>query len=112
MSSESSSSNRNLWSRIKKFLDRLIIVNQDQTESLRKIVVILSKDQNVGDELVVKPNTGLLDSDELMKLLRISRSSYYRLRKDGQIRPIRIGGRDYYDQEEIDRLLREGRKRL
>ncbi len=51
-------------------------------------------------------NHKLLDSDDLIKLLKISKSTYYRLKNDQVIKPIRIRGRDYYSMDDINRLLR------
>ncbi|MFD1166470.1 helix-turn-helix domain-containing protein [Sphingobacterium daejeonense] len=42
---------------------------------------------------------------DIIKMLRISKSTYFRLRNSGELKPTKVGGRDYYRQEYIDRIL-------
>jgi excisionase family DNA binding protein len=43
-------------------------------------------------------------------LIGLSRSTWYRLERDGKIKLIRIGGRVLIPADEIERLLNEGAK--
>ena len=78
-----------------------IIKHLSNIESLLKIVV--SKlDRNFNPE----PPTNIshwLDSVEVEKLLKISTSTLYRLRKKNILNPYQLGSRNYYDPAEIQK---------
>ncbi|WP_211360920.1 helix-turn-helix domain-containing protein [Arcticibacter tournemirensis] len=48
-----------------------------------------------------------LSSKEAMMRLRISASTFYRLKKAHKLKQHRMGGRDYYRQSDIDRCYEE-----
>ena len=52
------------------------------------------------------PVEGLLTESEVLKLLRISRTTLWNLRKEGRIPYYKIGGRYRYDKDEVLRVFR------
>ncbi|MDH5826304.1 helix-turn-helix domain-containing protein [Sphingobacterium faecium] len=53
----------------------------------------------------------LLDVDQVIDLLKISEATYYRWVKQGELIPRRKGKRHYYYISDLDRQLKEGRRR-
>jgi predicted DNA-binding transcriptional regulator AlpA len=47
-----------------------------------------------------------LDALEMQQQFHISRSTLYRLKKEGQLRPSRLGKKDYYAFSEVVKILR------
>lgn len=54
---------------------------------------------------VVVPSNRLLTIPEALQVLRIGRSSFYKLTSKGKIRTLRLGGRTLVPEREIDRLI-------
>jgi len=50
-------------------------------------------------------STRLLTIPEALQVLRIGRSSFYKLAAKGEIRTLRLGGRTLVPEREIDRLI-------
>ncbi|MEX3756957.1 helix-turn-helix domain-containing protein [Mycobacteroides abscessus] len=57
--------------------------------------------------VALAPSDGLLTLAEALDVLRISRTHFYRLRRDGLIKTLRLGSRTLVPQQEITRLIRE-----
>ncbi|AIM37550.1 hypothetical protein KO02_13270 [Sphingobacterium sp. ML3W] len=53
----------------------------------------------------------LLDINQVIDLLKISEATYYRWVKQGELIPRRKGKRHYYYMSDLDRQLKEGRRR-
>lgn len=53
----------------------------------------------------------LLDANDVMKILKISPSTYYRLIKTGVLKPIIIGRRHYYSKQQVEGMLKSRLKR-
>ena len=49
----------------------------------------------------------MIDNADLCKILKISKRSIYRYRRSGELRPRKLGGKLYYDLEEIRRLIQK-----
>ncbi len=47
----------------------------------------------------------LLGMQEVLQLLNISQSTYYRLVKNGSLQPTKIGNRHYYKKNDLDALF-------
>ena len=52
----------------------------------------------------------LLTVNEALEYLRISRPTFYRLIKQGKIKPVKIGKRTLIDKADLDRLIEESKK--
>jgi len=49
--------------------------------------------------------------NEVLRLLKISRANLYRLIKEGQIRPIKIGDRTLFTEKELNRFIEDLEKK-
>jgi len=49
----------------------------------------------------------MIDNADLCKILKISKRSIYRYRRSGELRPRKLGGKLYYDLEEIRKLIQK-----
>lgn len=47
---------------------------------------------------------------EAMEILRISRANLYRLIADGEIQPLKLGGRTLFAESELDRFIENLKK--
>lgn len=47
----------------------------------------------------------MIDNADLCKILKISKRSIYRYRRNGELRPRKLGGKLYYDLEDINKLI-------
>ena len=57
-------------------------------------------------QVMAKPE--VLTAEESAKFLRIGRSLFFDLVRDGRIRVLRLGRRTLVTREELDRVMREG----
>ncbi|EDP75545.1 helix-turn-helix domain-containing protein [Hydrogenivirga sp. 128-5-R1-1] len=48
---------------------------------------------------------------EALEYLRISRPTFYRLIKQGKIKPVKIGKRTLIDKNDLDRLIEESKEK-
>lgn len=110
MKSDPSKTNFNEFLRVRRLLEKMYETMLDHTEISRTQHEFLKSssllDSHNNPLKTMADNHKLLDSDDLIKLLKISKSTYYRLKNDQVIKPIRIRGRDYYSMDDINRLLR------
>lgn len=53
----------------------------------------------------------LLDVEQVLRVLRISRSSYYRFVKEGKLQPRKVGGRHCYYLSDLDKMIEESKRR-
>ncbi|SDL10593.1 Uncharacterised protein [Sphingobacterium mizutaii] len=98
--------------RVRRLLEKMYETLVDHTEISRTNSEFFKSAQLFNEQTKHTkpiPDNTLIDADDLIKLLKISKSTYYRMKNDHIIKPIKIGGRDYFTLEEINRLL--GRKR-
>lgn len=59
------------------------------------------------DNLALKTvRKDLLDSADLKQMYNLSDSSIYRLRRNGKIKFIKLGGKYYYSRQSIENLLK------
>lgn len=72
------------------------------SEIMKRQIVLEDKLNLVIKE--VKPNNDLLDNSDLMKKLKVSERTLAYWRKSGKIKFLKIGGRIYYNQEDINKL--------
>lgn len=47
----------------------------------------------------------MIDNADLCKILKISKRSIYRYRRNGELRPRKLGGKLYYDFEDVNKLI-------
>lgn len=53
----------------------------------------------------------LLDMEQVLRILRISRSTYYRFVKEGKLLPRKIGVRHCYYREDLKDMIQESKRR-
>lgn len=53
----------------------------------------------------------LLDMEQVLRILRISRSTYYRLVNAGKLVPRKIGERHCYYLEDLEEMIQESKRR-
>lgn len=74
---------------------------QDSIDTLSsKIDTIIKAKHSINGAL-------LYDNQDLMLMLRVSRSQLYLWRHSGKLRYINVGGKNYYYPEEVHRFIRE-----
>ncbi len=49
----------------------------------------------------------MIDNVDICKILKISKRGIYRYRKSGELRPRKLGGKLYYDIDEVKALMRK-----
>lgn len=47
----------------------------------------------------------MIDNADLCKILKISKRSIYRYRRNGELRPRKLGGKLYYNLEDVNKLI-------
>lgn len=73
---------------------------------LKEVCSYLYNEERIRQEkLKEQENNGLLDSKQVMELLNVKRETLWRWDKSGYLRSKPIGGRNYYEREEVDRIL-------
>lgn len=77
-----------------KSIDRLVELNEE----------ILCEIRGSGTSQPVVDPTQWIDALEVLKMLKISRSTLYRRTKDGTVNPVFFGSRKYYSLEDIFKL--------
>ncbi|GAA4146740.1 hypothetical protein GCM10022216_32040 [Sphingobacterium kyonggiense] len=70
-----------------------------------------SEDKEAFDPFEEGATMELLDANDVMKILKISQSTYYRLVKTGVLKPIVIGRRHYYSKQQVEGMLKSRMKR-
>ena len=70
-----------------------------------------SEDKEAFDPFAEGATMELLDANDVMKILKISQSTYYRLVKTGVLKPIVIGRRHYYSKQQVEGMLKSRMKR-
>lgn len=70
-----------------------------------------SEDKEIFDPFGEGATMELLDANDVMKILKISQSTYYRLVKTGVLKPIVIGRRHYYSKQQVEGMLKSRMKR-
>ncbi|QBR13296.1 DNA-binding protein [Sphingobacterium sp. CZ-2] len=76
-----------------------------RTMSLYENRLISSEVQQVNPEISQPMQVELLGTQEVLKLLNISESTYYRLVKNGSLIPTKIGSRHYYRKNDLDAIF-------
>ncbi len=76
-----------------------IQLSEHEKELLYSLFLILKK--LLGTPECVAQPCRMLDPAAVMRMLNISRSTLFRMRKSGQLVPARIGGHDYYRESDI-----------
>lgn len=107
MSIDSQNPNNKTILRIRKTLERLYDNSNVQTSEITQISRYLSKITKINNSTSPPklPAPRLYNMDDIIKMLGISKSTYFQLRNSGELKPTKVGGRDYYRQEDIDRIL-------
>ncbi|WP_099366683.1 helix-turn-helix domain-containing protein [Sphingobacterium sp. 1.A.4] len=76
-----------------------------RTMNLYENRLIPSEVQQVNPEISQPMQVELLGTQEVLKLLNISESTYYRLVKNGSLIPTKIGSRHYYRKNDLDTIF-------
>lgn len=81
---------------------------------LRKLYEIIKKGNEILAQLVAlnfarsdSVDENWIDGVEVQRILKISESTLYRLKKNKILNPSRLGGKDYYNAAEINQSLRK-----
>lgn len=93
--------------RIRKLLEKIYLLNEQHFPLLSEYLEQISSSMENGNPAETDDPTKqtLLDALDLMQLMKISRSTYYRLKNAKMIRPIKVGSKDYFTPAEIKRIL-------
>lgn len=97
------------------FIERICQQLENITQLLEKSVqqseVSLSRVEHLDAETDLSHLSDLMDINQVIDLLKISEATYYRWVKQGELIPRRKGKRHYYCLSDLDRQLKEGRRR-
>ena len=85
-------------------------------KTIVEVMKALSQAESIDNETnaispFFKPELSLLDIKDVIKILNISTTTYYRLVKQGELMPRRKGRRHYYYKEDLSQQLEEGKRR-
>lgn len=80
-------------------------------KSVQQYEASLSRGELRDAETNLSPLSDLLDINQVIDLLKISEATYYRWVKQGELIPRRKGKRHYYCLSDLDRQMKEGRRR-
>lgn len=59
-----------------------------------------------------QPLPELYPASVASRMIGVSRTTFYKLRAEGRLAVVKIGGRNMVDRREIERVLTEGTKKL
>jgi predicted DNA-binding transcriptional regulator AlpA len=85
---------------ISQLFNKLLDLEKAQQEILRRLDLMVGNSPQTSD-----PHEEWLDSLEVQKLLKISESTLYRLKKKNILVPARLGSRDYYPADEVRKAI-------
>lgn len=85
---------------ISQLFSKLLNIEKAQQEILRRLDLITGNVPQSSD-----PDEEWLDALEVQKLLKISESTLYRLKKKKILVPARLGSRDYYLADEVRKAI-------
>jgi hypothetical protein len=85
----------------------LQVITKDDYDTLHSKLDALSKQLSVKQK---DPKEVIFDSQELMQLLNISKSTLQKLRDDGHIGFSQINGKFYYRQFDINQMIEKNYK--
>lgn len=94
---------------IRKLLEDIV----DLLRELLKMKMDLNENpQEVWGKWGADPSKNrLLETEDVIQILRISNAKYYRLVKSGELVPRRIGKRHYYLAIDLEKQLEESKRR-
>ncbi|MGX1753745.1 helix-turn-helix transcriptional regulator [Sphingobacterium sp. NPDC055346] len=104
MSTDSQNPNNKTILRIRKTLEKFYNNSRFQSGEITLITRYLAKITKIHNSTspLELPAPKLYNMDDIIKMLGISKSTYFRLRNSGELKPTKVGGRDYCRQEDID----------
>lgn len=82
-------------------LDLFALRIQDSIERLSTKIDTVIKARHCIDGVL------LYDNQDLLQMLRVSKSQLYIWRHSGKLKYINVGGKNYYYPEELQRFIRE-----
>lgn len=77
----------------------------EQEKELREVFFLILKKLLRMDVQPSCYTPKLLDQAGVMRILNISRSTLYRMKKRGDLVPARIGGHDYYREDDLQKFF-------
>ena len=96
---------------IERICQQLENITQLLEKSVQQYEASLSRGELRDAETNLSPLSDLLDINQVIDLLKISEATYYRWVKQGELIPRRKGKRHYYCLSDLDRQMKEGRRR-
>jgi len=96
---------------IKRICQQLEHITQLLEKSTQQYEASRSRMEHDNAETDLSMLCDLLDVNQVIDLLKISEATYYRWVKQGELIPRRKGKRHYYCLSDLDRQLKEGRRR-
>jgi hypothetical protein len=87
---------------------QLLLVSVDD---LKEVCSHLYKEERMRQEkLKEQENDGLIDSKQLKDMLNVKDGALWKWNKRGYLCPIKIGSRNFYRREDVDRILGKRKK--
>ncbi|MGA6118726.1 helix-turn-helix domain-containing protein [Sphingobacterium anhuiense] len=96
---------------IERICQQLETITQLLEKSVQQHDASLSREVDPDAETDLSHLSDLLDINQVIDLLKISEATYYRWVKQGELIPRRKGKRHYYCLSDLDKQLKEGRRR-
>lgn len=84
---------------LKEYIDAIVSRIFDRLDTIESKIDGYKKHVIDGREMI--------DNADLCKILKISKRSIYRYRRSGELRPRKLGGKLYYDLEDVRKLIRK-----
>lgn len=84
-------------------MDNIVIISKDE---LRQVVADAMR---MNTTPITKENDGYYTTNDMCKLLHITRVTLWRLRKDGLITGVKVGKKNLYDKTYVNDLIAAGK---
>lgn len=84
---------------LKEYIDAIVSRIFDRLDTIESKIDGYKKHVIDGREMI--------DNADLCKILKISKRSIYRYRRSGELTPRKLGGKLYYDIEDVKKLIKK-----
>ena len=88
-----------IMKQLKEYIDAIVSRIFDRLDTIESKIDGFKKHIIDGREMI--------DGSDVCKILKISKRSIYRYRRSGELRPRKLGGKLYYDLEDVRKLIQK-----